>query len=41
MVTFLSFAGIASGVAIAGTLLARVVILLGTVIFDMYSINTR
>lgn len=33
MVTFLAFAGIASGVAIAGTLLARVVILLGTVIF--------
>ncbi len=33
MVTFLSFAGIASGVAIAGTLLARVVILLGTVVF--------
>jgi uncharacterized protein (TIRG00374 family) len=33
MVTFLSFAGIASGVAIAGTLLARVVILLGTVLF--------
>lgn len=33
MVTFLSFAGIASGVAIAGTLLARIVILLGTVIF--------
>lgn len=33
MVTFLSFAGIASGVAIAGTLLARVIILLGTVIF--------
>ncbi len=32
MVTFLAFAGIASGVAIAGTLLARVVILLGTVI---------
>ena len=33
MVTFLSFAGIPSGVAIAGTLLARVVILVGTVIF--------
>lgn len=32
MVTFLAFAGIASGVAIAGTLLARVIILLGTVI---------
>lgn len=33
MVTFLAFAGIAGGVAIAGTLLARVVILLGTVLF--------
>jgi len=33
MVTFLSFAGIPSGVAIAGTLLARAVILLGTVLF--------
>lgn len=33
MVTFLAFAGIAGGVAIAGTLLARVVILMGTVIF--------
>lgn len=33
MVTFLSFAGIASGLAIAGTLLARVMILMGTVLF--------
>lgn len=33
MVTFLAFAGIAGGVAIAGILLARVVILLGTVVF--------
>ena len=32
MVTFLAFAGIAGGVAIAGILLARVIILLGTVI---------
>ena len=44
MVTFLSFAGIASGVAIAGTLLARVVILLGTVIFGyafyQHALNT-
>lgn len=33
MVTFLAFAGIAGGVAIAGILLARVIILLGTVSF--------
>ena len=33
MVTFLAFAGIAGGVAIAGILLARVMILLGTIIF--------
>lgn len=33
MVTFLAFAGIAGGVAIAGILLARVVILVGTIIF--------
>lgn len=33
MVTFLSFAGIASSVAIAGILLTRVVLLLGTIIF--------
>ncbi len=33
MVTFLAFAGIAGGVAIAGIVLARVVILLGTIIF--------
>lgn len=32
MVTFLAFAGIAGGVAIAGILLARVIILLGTVV---------
>ena len=31
MVTFLAFAGVASDVAIAGTLLARVVILMGTI----------
>lgn len=44
MVTFLSFAGIASGVAIAGTLLARVVILTGTVLFGyvfyQHALNT-
>lgn len=33
MVTFLAFAGISGGVAIAGILLARVVILIGTIIF--------
>jgi len=33
MVTFLAFAGIAGDVAIAGILLARVVILLGTILF--------
>jgi len=33
MVTFLAFAGIAGGVAIAGILLARVIILLGTISF--------
>lgn len=33
MVTFLAFAGISGGVAIAGILLARVIILLGTIIF--------
>ncbi|MDB5176777.1 MAG: rane protein of unknown function [Candidatus Saccharibacteria bacterium] len=33
MVTFLAFAGIAGGVAIAGILLARIMILLGTIIF--------
>lgn len=33
MVTFLAFAGIAGDVAIAGILLARVIILLGTIIF--------
>ncbi len=33
MVTFLAFAGIAGGVAIAGIVLARVVILLGTIAF--------
>lgn len=33
MVTFLAFAGIAGGVAIAGILLARVIILLGTIAF--------
>ncbi len=32
MVTFLAFAGIAGGVAIAGILLARVVILIGTIV---------
>jgi uncharacterized protein (TIRG00374 family) len=44
MVTFLSFAGIPSGVAIAGTLLARVVILMGTVLFGyvfyQHALNT-
>jgi uncharacterized protein (TIRG00374 family) len=44
MVTFLAFAGIASGVAIAGILLARVVILLGTVllgyIFYQHALNS-
>ncbi len=33
MVTFLAFAGIAGGVAIAGIVLARVIILLGTIAF--------
>ena len=33
MVTFLAFAGIAGGVAIAGVLLTRVILLLGTIIF--------
>lgn len=33
MVTFLAFAGIAGGVAIAGVLLARVVVLVGTILF--------
>ncbi len=33
MVTFLAFAGIAGGVAIAGILLARVIILVGTILF--------
>lgn len=33
MVTFLAFAGIAGGVAIAGILLARVIILVGTITF--------
>lgn len=33
MVTFLAFAGIAGGVAIAGILLTRVILLLGTIIF--------
>jgi len=33
MVTFLAFAGISGGVAIAGILLARVIILLGTILF--------
>lgn len=44
MVTFLAFAGIAGGVAIAGILLARVVILLGTIgfgyIFYQHALNT-
>lgn len=33
MVTFLAFAGISGGVAIAGILLARVIILIGTIVF--------
>lgn len=33
MVTFLAFAGISGGVAIAGILLARVIILIGTILF--------
>lgn len=33
MVTFLAFAGIAGGVAIAGVLLTRVILLIGTIIF--------
>lgn len=44
MVTFLAFAGIAGGVAIAGILLARVVILLGTIgfgyVFYQHTLNT-
>lgn len=44
MVTFLAFAGIAGGVAIAGILLARVVILLGTIgfgyVFYQHALNT-
>jgi uncharacterized protein (TIRG00374 family) len=44
MVTFLAFAGIAGGVAIAGILLARVVILVGTVVFGyifyQYALST-
>lgn len=36
MVTFLAFAGIAGGVAIAGILLTRIVLLLGTIIFGYY-----
>lgn len=44
MVTFLAFAGIASGTAIAGILLARVIILLGTILlgylFYQHALNT-
>lgn len=44
MVTFLAFAGIAGGVAIAGILLARVVILIGTIgfgyIFYQHALST-
>ncbi len=44
MVTFLAFAGISGGVAIAGILLARVIILLGTIVFGyifyQHALNT-
>jgi len=44
MVTFLAFAGISSGVAIAGILLARIIILLGTIVFGyifyQHALNT-
>ena len=45
MVTFLAFAGIAGGVAIAGIVLARVIILLGTIalgyIFYQHTLSTH
>lgn len=44
MVTFLAFAGISGGVAIAGILLARIIILLGTIVFGyifyQHALNT-
>ena len=44
MVTFLAFAGISGGVAIAGILLARVIILIGTIVFGyifyQHALNT-